>query len=219
MSRPSLRRAVAVLGLAGSLAVALAAPASALQPTPPSTPPTTVPARPTIAQVLRTYATTFDTNPNDFNVAAHLVAQYPDLMAAASKPGSNTVFMPTDYAFRRAVRTITGKLVIAEADLVKTVNLLGKDMVGRLIRYHVLKGVKLVYGQALQSNGKAFTTFEGGTLKVSVAKVPGLKVQRPFVFLVDKATKRPDAKITNGNLMASNGVIHVIDQVLLPIEL
>lgn len=215
MSRPSLRRAAAVLGLAGSLAVALAAPASALQPAPP----THVPARPTIANVLRTYATAFDTNPNDFNVAAHLVAQYPDLMAAASKPGSNTVFMPTDYAFRRAVRTITGTLVLGEADLVKTVNLLGKDMVGRLIRYHVLKGVQLVHGQAMQSNGKAFTTFEGGSLTIRVAKVPGLKVQRPFVFLVDKATRRPDAKITNGNLMASNGVIHIIDQVLLPVEM
>ena len=58
-----------------------------------------------------------------------------------------------------------------------------------------------------------FTT-DGSTFTVRTAPWAGHRI--PFVFLTDKATTTPDPKITNGNITVSNGVIHVVDRVLLP---
>ena len=113
MSR--VTRAARRIGLATVIAAATLAPsvASAGNSTP-STPPT-------LAGMLAPYATAFDTDNNNFNVGVHLLLKFPQVVKAAASPGNYTVFLPTDYAFRRLVKELTGAVVVSEAKLVEAV--------------------------------------------------------------------------------------------------
>lgn len=204
MSR--VTRAARRLGLAVGIATAVFAPsvASAGNSTPA--------APPTLAGMLAPYATTFDTDNNNFNVGVHLLLQFPQVVKAAASPGNYTVFLPTDYAFRRLVKDLTGVVVVSEAKLVEAVTKLRGLKFADVVRYHVLSGTRLDYATALRSNGATLTTIQGGTLKVMVPK--GSR----RVVLVDKAPKRRDPRVVNTGLIASNGIVHVIDGVLLPAE-
>ena len=90
MSR--VTRAARRFGLAVGIATAVLAPsiASAGNSTPA--------APPTLAGMLAPYATSFDTDNNNFNVGVHLLLQFPQVVRAAASPGNYTVFLPTDYA-------------------------------------------------------------------------------------------------------------------------
>lgn len=223
MSRLSraARRTAAVAGLVGAClapfllpSAATAAVATVLPPAPivPSTTvPRTPPAPPTIAGVLAPYAAGFDLDNNDFDVATHLVLQFPDLVAAATKPGHVTVFLPTDYAFRRLVKALTGTTVVDEAKLFATVMLMGKDRLGHVLRHHVVPGARVSYGRLIGGTVPALRTLDGGRLTVKVTTVP-----RRTVWLGDAAPALTDAKVIRANVPASNGVIHVVDQVILP---
>ncbi len=228
MSRPT--RAGVRTGLA--LGLVLAATTVALAPMvaqagpvvpPAGTPSTTAPATttpgtttvpappPTIALVLAPYVGKFDIDNNNFNIATQVLLQFPDLAFATTKAGSNTVFLPTDYAFRALVRSLTGKVVVPENQVFQALLKLGKDKLGAIVRTHVLRNTRLTYGQALQSNGKLFTTWQGGRLRIQVTPVG-----RKFVVLHDGADRFADAKIIRANVRASNGIIHVVDRVMLP---
>jgi len=172
---------------------------------------TAVPALPTIAVLLAPYAGAFDRDNNNFNIASHLVLQFPDIVAAATKPGSSTVFLPTDYAFRRLIQVLTGFTVVPEADLLKAVQRLGAATVGAIVRFHILDGTRFTYAMAAQANGLQFRTLQGGTVRVGVDRIPQLTVH-----LRDKAPRLADAKIVRANWQASNGLIHVIDRVMMP---
>lgn len=209
MSRPS--RAVRRIAFAAGLAAAAVVPAVAQAG--PSLPVPAPPA-PSIAAILANYAASFDTNNNDFNIAAHLLQQFPDLAAAAAKPGSNTILLPTDYAFRAFITSVTGRTVVPEPQLFKAVMALGKATVGQIVRYHVLPGTRFTYRLALQTHGLAVGTLQGGTFRISVSN-PG----RPTATLVDKDPDLRDPKITNADIKASNGILHTIDRVLLPMNL
>lgn len=202
-------RAARRFGLAVGLATAVFAPsvASADNGTPvtPATPPT-------LAGMLAPYATTFDNDNNNFNVGVHLLLQFPQIVKAAASPGSYTVFLPTDYAFRRLVKDLTGTVVVNEAKLVEAVKGLRALKFTDVVRYHVLVGNRLDYATALRSNGVSLTTSQGGVVKVFVPK--GTR----RVVLVDKAPNRRDARVVNTGLVASNGIVHVIDRVLLPAQ-
>jgi uncharacterized surface protein with fasciclin (FAS1) repeats len=217
-------RVVLALGLVtGALATASGAgraKADQIVPPPPATASTSsVPAPttaapkppPSIGFVLAPYVGGFDIDNNNFNIATHVVLMFPDLALATTKPGSTTVFLPTDYAFRALVTSLTGKVVVPEVKVFQALQRLGRTTLGAILRTHVLKGTRLTYGQALQSNGKVLTTMSGSRLKVEVRSTP-----RRMVVLHDGATAFLDPKIINGNVRASNGVIHVIDRVLLP---
>ena len=220
-------RVVLTLGLATAALAAVVGPGSAqagqVVPAPPvtSTPTTTVPAPtttapkppPTIALVLAPYVGGFDIDNNNFNIATHVLLLFPDLAFATTKPGTTTVFLPTDYAFRALVKSLTGKVVVPEVKVFQALQRLGRATLGAILRTHVLKGARLTYGQALQSNGKLLTTMSGSRLRVVVRSTP-----RRTVVLRDGAPTFADPKIINANVRASNGIIHVIDRVLLPTE-
>jgi uncharacterized surface protein with fasciclin (FAS1) repeats len=194
-------------GLAVGLATATVAPAIAQAGT--ATPPP--PAQPTIATLLAPYAGGFDANNNNFNIATHLVLKFPDLVTAATKAGSSTVFLPTDYAFRRLVIDLTGKVVVPEQTLFDSVMKLGPVTLGKVVRYHVVKGVALTYLQLVKANDTTIKTAQGGQIRVFLP-VDG----RRFLYLQDLAPARLDAKIIRADLRASNGILHVVDRVLLP---
>jgi uncharacterized surface protein with fasciclin (FAS1) repeats len=107
--------------------------------------------------------------------------------------GPFTVFAPTNAAF--------GKLPAGTVDtLVKPEN---KKQLTKILTYHVVPG-KLEAADL--TDGKKLTTVEGETLTV--------KRSGDSVMLMD--TKGGSSTVTIPNVNQSNGVIHVVDTVLMP---
>ncbi|MFS8893122.1 fasciclin domain-containing protein [Synechococcus sp. O70.1] len=111
-----------------------------------------------------------------------------DLVKTLSEEGPFTVFAPTDEAFAALPK---GTL----DDLLKPEN---KEKLKRVLSYHVVSGELL--SQNLEA-GKVTTLAE---VPVEISIKDGIRVN--------------DAKVATPDLKASNGVIHVIDKVLLPPE-
>jgi transforming growth factor-beta-induced protein len=109
-----------------------------------------------------------------------------ELAATLSGPGPFTVFAPTDAAFAALP---AGALDGLLAD---------KPKLADVLKYHVVAG-KL--DAAAVSGLTEVTTLQGGKLTVSVS---------------NGEVRIGGAKVTTPNVQASNGIIHVIDAVLLP---
>ena len=122
------------------------------------------------------------------------------LVETLSSAGPFTVFAPTNEAF--------GKLPAGTVDnLVKPEN---KATLSKILTYHVVAG-KVTAAQLValikKGNGKAtLKTVQGGTL---TASLKGKKV----VLTDEKGGK---STVTIADVMQSNGVIHVVDTVLMP---
>ena len=115
-------------------------------------------------------------------------------------PGPFTVFAPTNEAF--------AKLPAGTVDtLVKPEN---KDTLTKILTYHVVAGkwsAAELKAKIAEGNGTAeLTTVEGGKLWASL--------QDGHIVLKDE--KGGTAMVTIANVFQSNGVIHVIDSVLMP---
>jgi uncharacterized surface protein with fasciclin (FAS1) repeats len=109
------------------------------------------------------------------------------LAETLSGKGPFTVFAPTDEAFAKLGSTV--------ADLLKPEN---KEKLTAILTYHVVPG--RVYSEAALE-AKAAKTVQGASVKISAN---------------DKGAFVNDAKIIKTDIDASNGVIHVIDSVILP---
>lgn len=123
-----------------------------------------------------------------------------DLVATLSGPGPFTVFAPTNAAF--------SKLPAGTLDsLLKPA---GKGQLTGILTYHVVPG-RLMAADVLKAitagGGKAeVTTVQGGKL---TARLEGGKV-----VLTD--AKGGKSNVTATDLKATNGVVHVIDTVVMP---
>jgi uncharacterized surface protein with fasciclin (FAS1) repeats len=123
-----------------------------------------------------------------------------DLVATLKSEGPFTVFAPTNDAF--------AKLPTGTVDnLLKPVN---KSKLAGILTYHVVAGnldAKAVMAAIKEGDGKAvLTTVAGGMLTAAVVNGK--------VVLTDE--KGGMATVTATDLAATNGVIHVIDKVLMP---
>lgn len=103
--------------------------------------------------------------------------------------GPFTVFAPTDEAFAKLPAGTVESLLKPE----------NKEKLKAILLYHVVPG-NVTAKQVMKLNGRTVKTVEGGSVKVSTTH--GVKVN--------------DANVTKTDIHASNGVIHVIDTVLLP---
>lgn len=112
-----------------------------------------------------------------------------DLVKALDGKGPFTVFAPTDAAFEKL-----GKETIEAV-------LKDKEKLTSILKYHVVSG-KVMAADAIKLDGKDAKTLSGKTFKIEV--VDG------GVVLNGKV------KVIKTDIKASNGVIHVIDAVLLP---
>ncbi len=101
--------------------------------------------------------------------------------------GPFTVFVPTDEAFAAIKKEVD--------DLLKPEN---KDKLSKLLNYHVISGN--LHAADLK-DGQELTTVEGSKLKINIS---------------DNRVKVGDAHVTAADITATNGVIHVIDKVLMP---
>ncbi|MCA0375136.1 MAG: fasciclin domain-containing protein [Gemmatimonadetes bacterium] len=110
------------------------------------------------------------------------------LIETLKGPGPFTVFAPTDEAFAKVP--------------VATLEALGKDKakLKNVLLYHVVAG-KVMAADALKLAGKGAKTVEGSEAKISVMG------STPMIN---------NAHIVKTDILAKNGVIHVIDAVVLP---
>ena len=128
-----------------------------------------------------------------FSVLAEAVVAA-DLAGTLSATGPFTVFAPTDDAFTA---------LLAELGMTKQQLLADKALLRTVLQYHVL-GAQVP--KASVPVGKAITTLQGGIFKID--STPG--------GLVVTDGRNRQARILATDVMASNGVVHVIDKVLLP---
>lgn len=117
-----------------------------------------------------------------------------DLAGTLSGAGPFTVFAPTNDAFAS---------LLTELGVTKQQLLADKTLLRAVLQYHVL-GAQVP--KASVPVGKAITPLQGGIFKID-STAGGLVV-------TDGRNRQ--ARILATDVMASNGVVHVIDKVLLP---
>jgi uncharacterized surface protein with fasciclin (FAS1) repeats len=122
------------------------------------------------------------------------------LVKTLEGPGPFTVFAPTNEAFAALPKGTVETLLKPE----------NKDQLTKILTYHVVPG-KLteakLHAMIKKDGGKAeLKTVEGGMLTVT---------RKDGHYYVTDA-KGDRARITIGNVMQSNGVIQVINKVLMP---
>ena len=110
------------------------------------------------------------------------------LVDTLKSDGPFTVFAPTDAAFAALPSGTVESLLLPE----------NKDQLVAILTYHVVPG--------------AITSDQLAGQRLSVATVNGAEVH------IDgrEGVKVEDSNVTAADIIASNGVIHVIDAVLLP---
>lgn len=178
-------------------------------------------ASPTIADVLlsdaaKDDANGFDRRWHDYDIVTQAVLAFPDLVAAASDPtASLTVLAPTDRAFQRLVKDLTGKTLKSEKAVFDAVVSLGLPTVKTVLTYHIV-GAKLDPKAVLSSDNVAVTTLQGGTFTVDV-----INKRAAFVQFVDGDPNARNAFLSAINVggVLANGYIHGVDRVLRPIDL
>ena len=111
-----------------------------------------------------------------------------DLVTTLSGPGPFTVFAPTDAAFAKLPAGTIESLLKPE----------NKEKLRRVLTYHVVAGRVMAADVVKVQTAKAVS---GDTITVS-AQGSGVRVDA--------------AQVTKTDIAASNGVIHVIDAVILP---
>jgi uncharacterized surface protein with fasciclin (FAS1) repeats len=109
------------------------------------------------------------------------------LLEALKSEGPFTVFAPTDDAFAKIPPQTLSELLQPE----------NKEKLTAILTYHVVPGRVTAHDVA---NLNSATTLQGQTVKIS--KQDGVKIN--------------DAKVIAPDVEATNGVIHVIDSVLMP---
>lgn len=130
-----------------------------------------------------------------FSILAEAVVAA-DLATTLSGTGPYTLFAPTNTAF---------SALLAELGTTKEALFANKPLLTAVLTYHVLPA-RVTRAQV--PAGKAITTVQGGIFKVD-AVGSGLQITDG---------RNRTAAITSTDLAASNGVVHVIDKVLLPAD-
>ena len=111
------------------------------------------------------------------------------LVSTLQGKGPFTVFAPTDAAFAKVPKATLNKLA-SDKMLLKSVLL-----------YHVVSG-KVPASTVVTLDGKSAKTVNGAPVKISIKG--------------GKVYLNGSTQVTKTDIMASNGVIHVINKVLLP---
>jgi uncharacterized surface protein with fasciclin (FAS1) repeats len=123
-----------------------------------------------------------------------------DLVSTLQGIGPFTVFAPTNAAFAKLPKGTLENLLKPE----------NKAALGKILTYHVVAGnldAAVVLNAIKEGKGKvALKTVSGGTLSASL--------KNGKVILTDEKGKT--ATVTTTDLKAKNGVVHVINAVLMP---
>ncbi|KPM49813.1 hypothetical protein AFM12_04360 [Jiulongibacter sediminis] len=133
------------------------------------------------------------TSNSDFSILASILArpEMSDLLAAASNPSSTlTVFAPTNQAFTNLLATLS-TLGINSLDE------LPSGLLAEIVQYHII-GNTVLSGDL--SEGEVQTLLSEESVSVSLAN--GVMIN--------------NANVVQADVQAINGVVHAVDQVLIP---
>lgn len=136
-------------------------------------------------------------NPNfSILVSALTRADQPDFVSILSGTTNSpfTVFAPTNAAFGSLLTELGAT----------SLNDIGQNTLEKTLKYHVVTGANVL--SASLTNNQSVTTFQGGNFTITTmggAKITDANNRISNIIAVD--------------VQASNGVIHVIDKVILPI--
>jgi uncharacterized surface protein with fasciclin (FAS1) repeats len=115
-----------------------------------------------------------------------------------------TVFAPTNAAFEKVAMELGfGTDVLGLATY-----LVENELLDDVLLYHVTDGRRFANSVLNKNNMKSIETLLGA----DVMSTPG-------GMIIDAAPSTSNAKITAANISASNGVVHVIDNVLVPLNI
>lgn len=134
---------------------------------------------------------TASSNP-DFSILVEALTKA-ELVSTINASTNLTVFAPTNSAFNALFAALG----------VSGISALSKEALQPILLYHVL-GSKVVSSSI--ATGYAYTLSNGPN-----SKPLSLYIEKSMSVMLNKTTK-----VTQADLMASNGVIHAIDKVLLP---
>jgi uncharacterized surface protein with fasciclin (FAS1) repeats len=149
----------------------------------------------------------FDDNEWDYDILVQAVLAT-GLAPTLSDAGAEfTVFAPNDKAFRKTVWELTNSWLPEKATFDTLVATLGVDTIRQVLLYHVVGGARLSPSDVVSSS--SLTMANGGTVGV---KFPKLVDQDPDL-------RNPRLVLKAIDIQATNGVIHTIDRVLLPVDL
>ncbi len=202
------------------LATAAAAPSQAAAPEPRKAKGTT-----SLAEVLTSDGNRFDRRNGDYDIVTEAV-----LAVLGAKPDSPvgvladgtvklTAFIPNDASFRLLAKDLTGHWIRSEEEVFNTlVSAVGVDAIEQVLLYHVVPGATIDAKTALQSDGAALTTAQGGTITVDV-----LVKRLPLVQLKDQDSNDIDPfldpaalDINKGNKQIAHGIYFVLRPLDLP---
>lgn len=113
-----------------------------------------------------------------------------------------TVFAPTNAAFEKVAAelgTDVGGLVAFLVD---------NELLADVLLYHVTDGRRFSNSVVNKNNPKDIETLLGAFV-----------TSTPAGMIVDAAPSTSNAVITGANISASNGVVHIIDNVLVPLDI
>lgn len=121
-----------------------------------------------------------------------------DLITTLSGTGPFTVFAPTNEAFTELLNNLDGFDSLEDFDTDEE-----RAILATILQYHVIAGAAVASGDL--TNGQEVTTVQGEDLKI---------ILDGGVF-IDDATDQ-NAEVGIPDVTASNGIVHVINKVLLP---
>jgi uncharacterized surface protein with fasciclin (FAS1) repeats len=170
-----------------------------------------------LAEVL-TQKNSFDKDRRNFDILTAAV-----LAVLEAKPNSAvslltdgtaelTAFIPTDGAFMKLVKALTGKKPTSERAAFATVGTLGIKAIEQILLYHVVPGPAILSSAALQANGASLATgLAGKEIRVFVRGVSIRLVD------YDRHLRNPRVKLSLVDINAGNmQIAHGIDRVLMP---
>lgn len=122
------------------------------------------------------------------------------LVDTLSGPGPFTVFAPTNAAFKKLPAGTVDTLLKPE----------NKQQLTDVLTYHVVPG--RITAQDIAAKAKA----NGGTATYATVQGGSLSFSKSGSGWAITDAKGDKGRITTANVMQSNGIIHVIDTVMLP---
>ncbi len=203
----------------GAVALSLALGGALLVPATAHASPAAARGTTSLAEVLGADGVKFDEEWHDFDIVEAAVFAVidanPDSPVALLADGTTrlTAFAPTDRAFRRLVKDLTGRKLGTERKVFKAVAGLGIDTVETVLLYHVIPGKTLTSPKVVKADGAAVpTALEDASVTV--------KVRGASVKLVDLDPDAGNAKVVVLDINKGNRQIaHGINRVLRPLDL
>ena len=143
----------------------------------------------------------------------------PDLVAAVqSNEVQLTVFAPSDAAFKELYATLRA---VSGDDTIVDIRKIPATVVFDVLLYHIVEGRRGSNSVVPRKNNKNVETFLGVPFQVNkdLEIMDVLGIWKPVIGTLDPDPDAGETPGTNANISASNGIIHSVNHVLVPLTL